>query len=130
MHIELFDHKLIFQFLNNLIIIDGLALGLLHKYFLKPLGLEPKILPIEKLLPKMIQPHLMKRIPLSPTDILVLTMIKVIVIELEDNEGREVGFCEGLEGDDVVLLDIDLFEKGTVEVGKGLDGIKVTLVDY
>jgi hypothetical protein len=129
MGIELIDHKLILKFLNDLMVINRLILCLFDEYFLELIGLELKVLPIEEILTKVIQPQLMKGIPLGPTDVIILTMIKVIVVELENDERRQVDFGEGFERYDIILFNVNLFKEGTVEPWELFYTEKVAFID-
>jgi hypothetical protein len=126
---EVHDYKLIFEFLNNFIVVKSLMFCFFDKYFLELIGLKLKVLTIENILPKMIQSKLMKIIPFSPTKIIILAMVKVIVVEFKDNKGGEVSFRERLERNDVVLLYVNLFQEGTVEPWELFDAVEVAFVD-
>jgi hypothetical protein len=78
-------NKLAFDPFDDFKIIQSLSLGPFDKYFFQFTRLELKVMCIENVLAKMIQAHLMKPSPLGTTDKIVLTMIKVIVVEFKHN---------------------------------------------
>ena len=84
-HDKMFDNKFMLQLFNYFVILQSLSFGLFNKYFLQLQGLELKVMPVENILIKMIQTHGMKLVPFSATNVLVLAMIKVIIVELEHN---------------------------------------------